>query len=380
MTSPASPVQAAQQLPEKWITRLDAQVSVADAAQHVLDRRIGSTASILKAMAKTGADGDEHVHQLRVATRRAQSALLSFKPWLRRERRRAVNKSLRQIRTAAGLVRMCDVHRGMLTPLIVDSVGEVRMALEAALMMLQHDRRQAMRSLHRLAKRDSIRRCLGERGSRWFRRADDPAPAMTAPVNGRPSPAASMEVAGEDALRSLAGKVRDAALGELSTREQLHNLRLCFKRLRYAIEIFGAASTQAPTLVGLSATLVDLQERLGAVNDAHEVAERLARYAAAFDEVLGDAAASGDVVHSALAPAIERFADRFESHCAQLVAAFHDWWRGEQSQQFRDGLALIAAEPAPSIEPAPVEVVVLASSNGLAATESVDDPTLGGEG
>lgn len=379
MNRPAMPVQPPQQLPEKWIARLDGHASVADAAQHVLDRRVGSTASILKALAKSKAESDEHVHQLRVATRRAQSALLSFKPWLRRERRRAVNRSLRRVRTAAGVVRMCDVHRGLLMTLTVESTGEQRLALEAALMMLRHDRQLAMGALFRLSNRDSIRRTLGERGGRWFRRLDEMRPhgALTEPE--RPPPTASVHVAGEVALRNLAIKVCEASLTDLSARERLHSLRLCCKRLRYAIEIFGATSCHVRTLIPLSATLVEIQERLGEVNDAHEVAERLARYAAALDANLDETSPQSGMVHSKLAPAFERFADRFETRCAQLAASFHEWWRGDEARNFRDALARVIAESAPAAEPDPVEIVVLPNRHSVTATSPTDQQKPDGE-
>ena len=90
---------------------------------------------------------------------------------------------------------------------------------------------------------------------------------------------APVHAAGQAALSRLATELRSASRTDLACRESLHQMRLCGKRLRYAIEIFGCAAEDAQRehLIDLAARLSDVQERLGTINDLHEVAERAAR-------------------------------------------------------------------------------------------------------
>ena len=140
-------------LPEKWIVGLDARAPVGDAAQSVLERRIDAVRSLLKSVVKSRAEDDETVHQLRVSTRRAEAALLAFKPWLRRERRKQTKKALRKLRQAAASVRTCDVHQSLLRSTLPEVESDERVALEASLLMVGIERRGALGELVRTARR-----------------------------------------------------------------------------------------------------------------------------------------------------------------------------------------------------------------------------------
>src|SRR2546421_8231175 len=68
------------------------------AAPHFLDNALG------------GSDEAEHVHQLRVWTRRASAALKLFEPALPGSKARRMKKLLRKLRRTAGDIRDCDIH------------------------------------------------------------------------------------------------------------------------------------------------------------------------------------------------------------------------------------------------------------------------------
>jgi len=54
----------------------------------------------------------------------------------------------------------------------------------------------------------------------------------------------------------------------------LHELRLTGKRLRYSMELF-APPLEDPALLDLYEHITEVQSRLGAINDAHELADRM---------------------------------------------------------------------------------------------------------
>jgi len=99
----------------KWISDLDAATPLADAARHVLTVRLEVVRDHLP-LALDEADKDpEHVHQLRVGTRRAGAALEIFACCLPEKAYKAARKKLRKVRRAAGEARDWDVFLLALT-------------------------------------------------------------------------------------------------------------------------------------------------------------------------------------------------------------------------------------------------------------------------
>src|SRR5262245_14351894 len=95
----------------KWIPGLSPAMPVAEAARRVLAVRLAAVRDGLPG-ALHEADRDvEHVHQLRVATRRAGAALTIFADCLPEKAYRTARKQLRRLRRAAGEARDWDVFR-----------------------------------------------------------------------------------------------------------------------------------------------------------------------------------------------------------------------------------------------------------------------------
>ena len=93
----------------KWINDLEAGTPLPEAARLVLEVRLRVVADHLpRAMHEADRD-PEHVHQLRVATRRADAALRIFRPCLPRKVYKEARRRLRTIRRAAGAARDWDV-------------------------------------------------------------------------------------------------------------------------------------------------------------------------------------------------------------------------------------------------------------------------------
>src|SRR5262245_10016158 len=99
----------------KWISDLTATTPLADAARHVLTVRLEVVRTYLPLALREPYKDPEHVHQLRVGTRRARAALDIFAPCLSSAVHKAAKKRLRVLRRAAGEARDWDVFLGQLS-------------------------------------------------------------------------------------------------------------------------------------------------------------------------------------------------------------------------------------------------------------------------
>ena len=192
--------------------------------------------------------------------------------------------------------------------------------------------------------------------------------------------------AGSAALKDLAGEVRDLGEGDLSCREHLHRMRVQGKRLRYAIEVFGATDERTALLQSVVQSLTDLQDRLGRVNDLREVAERLARSASDIDAATA-AATNGHQSNSTAETALlhrrlESVADRFEDQCDLAVTDFTNWWRSNDSVEFRRSIDVLAGRSDQAADASSIpEIVIVAGRNGTAdASESASAAVHAAEG
>ena len=86
----------------KWIGGLTADTPLTDAAQRVLVTRLGTVGQVLPRAVQEADRDPEYVHQLRVATRRADAALRIFAHCLPRKVYKRARQRLRRLRQAAG--------------------------------------------------------------------------------------------------------------------------------------------------------------------------------------------------------------------------------------------------------------------------------------
>src|SRR5215212_5938250 len=120
----------------KWIDGIGPETTVAEAASRSLEPRLAVIAHSLPLAAHLAEHDIEHVHRLRVATRRAAAALKLYRDWLPRKSTRWIKKRLRQIRRAASEARDLDVlierlqrELGAQAEPIVQFLGKRRAAL-----------------------------------------------------------------------------------------------------------------------------------------------------------------------------------------------------------------------------------------------------------
>ncbi len=238
----------------KWIDDVTAATPLAEAARLVLAARLGVVGRCLAPALSLAYEDVEHVHQLRVATRRARAALDIFADGLSEEAYAAGKKQLRRIRRAAGAARDWDVFLATLT-------GTKR----------RWPPRQAPgRDLlvgYALAQRGAAQKRLGDLGDDYpdrFERLQAEVRASVSPKRTQPS---LLQLA-RSLLADLVEQLEKALAADLDDYARLHQARIEGKRLRYAMEIFAACFAPA-FRERLYPVVEQMQEILGHANDSY---------------------------------------------------------------------------------------------------------------
>jgi CHAD domain-containing protein len=246
----------------KWIPDLAPTTPLADAARHVLTVRLDVVRHHLP-LALHEADKDpEHVHQLRVATRRAGAALRIFVDCLPEQAYDAGRKQLRKLRRAAGDVRDWDVFLIMLKTWCHE----------------QGERRRAGADFvigYTTAQRETAQAHLVETAADYPFTFDrflaETVAAVHRPRNGGLRRLIDLA---RPLLSALLQELDRAAERDLDDYGNLHQVRIAGKRLRYAMEVFADCFAE-PFRTQLYPQVEEMQEILGHANDSHVAAGRL---------------------------------------------------------------------------------------------------------
>jgi CHAD domain-containing protein len=293
----------------KWFWVEPPTGRVAQAAERIVALRMAEVERYLPLAARHAGDDVEYVHQLRVSCRRAAAALRAFESFAGK-RSRNLKGWLKRLREAAGPARDADVliarlHNELdaanpLAQQLVDTVIQSRKESQAALEKI--DRKAAGGALQRAADRCIERIATSDR------------------KHARRTFAEFARRAVREAARDVEGV--DVATASM---DDLHQLRIAAKRLRYSIEIFHSAASSALRLE-VYPQVEELQERLGALNDR---ASSQARWQAWLAELPpnGLAAFGASLVV------------RDHAAATDLRDEFLAWWSAERQATVRDQLA-----------------------------------------
>lgn len=244
-----------------WLVTDGPDVPVGQVAMRTLRGRLRA----VWAEAQAAADGTapEHVHRLRVATRRTLAAFDVFHDVLPAKRAAWFRKRLRQLRRAAGDARDLDVLAGRLRE------NETRPSAART----ARARLVAMLSKQRTVSRDPIRELHEQLAEAdWPGRVD----ALLERVADR----GRRTTFGCYARRRFGPLVEHffvTADRRLRDADEIHKLRIEGKKLRYAVEIF-AGVFPAATLARCQDALEQLQETLGEFTDHAAAADRFRRW------------------------------------------------------------------------------------------------------
>jgi CHAD domain-containing protein len=260
VTSDARPRRVSGALQLTAATDAGAAASGTDAARfaHDVRRDLARRARKLARAARRvreGAAGDA-VHDLRVAARRAESALRLWQPLLAPAAARAARRRVRRLRRAYGTIRELELHVALLrSPTRVPAGDAAPAARRRAERLARRFERRRERRLDRVARRvrpkaiRALTRAMTRAGrglQRRFESAGDPLRPMRSRL--------------EDAERGITASLPGASAADDGF---LHRLRLRVKKARYALECLEAA---VGVRFGLD-RLAELQSVLGEIHD-----------------------------------------------------------------------------------------------------------------
>jgi CHAD domain-containing protein len=315
----------------KWISDLEPTTPLADAARHVLSLRLGLVRHYLPLAMHRSEEDPEHVHQLRVSTRRAGAALDIFSCCLSDKQFARGKKTLRRIRRAAGAARDWDVFLMGLAPVTPPFSPKGRGRNEPGRDLLVG---------YAVAQRAAAQSRLEEASPNYpfdFERflaetvADVHKPKADAELCTLTDLARPM-------LVNLWQELHDAASGDLTDYEHLHQVRITGKRLRYAMEVF-AACFDPPFREQLYPAVEHMQEILGQANDSHVAGQRLAA-------LLEQLPVRRPDDWRRYKPGLDALRRRHDERVKQQQQQFIEWWAEWQKPGGEDSFAALVKSEA----------------------------------
>jgi CHAD domain-containing protein len=247
----------------KWISDLTATTPLVDAARRVLAVRLQVVGDGLPLALRQWSDDPEHVHQLRVGTRRAGAALAIFGECLPGKIHNTLRKHLRRLRRAAGEARDWDVFSAALAERETHAAAPHRPGLDFLIGYSQGQRVAAQQALE----------SAGAGSPFDFERRVAETLAALRPPPSHPGRQTLSDLA-EPWVSDLVSQLHVAAADNLDQYEHLHQVRILGKRLRYGMEIF-AGCFDADFKERDYRMIEDMQEILGRANDSHVAEQRL---------------------------------------------------------------------------------------------------------
>jgi CHAD domain-containing protein len=246
----------------KWITGLSPRTPLVEAAQIVLPARFLVVLNYLPKAAEAAAKDTEHVHQLRVATRRAAAALRLFGSCLPEKRTKPLRRLLRALRRSAGEARDWDVFVDMMRASTVVADEASAPAREFLL---------GVAAARRMAAQATLVAVAGQQGPEFQKETRN---LIHGAFEWLHEVEASLGEMAKHTITALVREMEERSTPPPSKYEQLHEFRILGKRLRYSMEIF-ADCFQAPLREQLYPAVEEMQEILGHVTDAHVASERI---------------------------------------------------------------------------------------------------------
>jgi CHAD domain-containing protein len=302
--------------PADWVKGFGPEDTAVEVARRVVSQRLASVWSFLPKAAKNPEEDIEHVHQLRVSTRRAAAAVRVFHDLGRKKRIGQITKELKQIRRAAAPARDLDVLEARLRQKcwkIAANEGLGR-AIDLVAAQRRGVQDRLVRVFSRYKRRGWKRRAakLSEPGAWKDGQSEKPIRVLAAEVLGR---------AAEEFFAF-------AATGptELSA---LHQLRIRAKKLRYTVEIV-AVGLDDRLRVDIYPEILEMHELLGAMND-HATAAQF------FNAWREQGQEPADVLRDLTASA--------EQQAESARRQFLQWWSPQRSENLSRRLRQTLEEP-----------------------------------
>jgi CHAD domain-containing protein len=311
----------------KWIPGLTADTPPADAARRELTVRLELVRDHLPPALHEAEQDPEHVHQLRVATRRARAALDIFAACLPPKTYKRARKELRDLRRAAGEARDWDVFLLTLAERQRKPAARQRPGLD---FLTGHALSR------RLAAQDHLRAAGEDHPFASDRLLAETVSAVHKP-HDESSARALIDLA-RPALGDLHTELAAAAGRDLHDYAHLHRVRIIGKRLRYAMEVF--ADCFAPAFKEeLYPAVEEMQEILGNANDSHVASGRLSELRDKAEAMLGDQA-------KRVLPGVEALLRYHKERLPREQEHFETWWARWREAGGEAAFAALLTKPA----------------------------------
>ncbi|MGV3604815.1 MAG: CHAD domain-containing protein [Planctomycetaceae bacterium] len=290
--------------PVKWMEGVAQEAAVRKGASKILAARLKRVIAALP-MAATQREDIEHVHRLRVATRRTMTALKLFRKVLPARALKGLRKTLKRIQKVAGEARDLDV-------------------LMLGLTKSRHAGKQGM-ALALLKERKGVQRELKElywdlrKGKSLKKQADKLIKQVRNCKQGKAKQAFGPW--GQKQLREVSQRFFEAAPQDTGDLKQLHRFRIRGKELRYTLELV-AGGGPAALRTKVYPAMEQLQEKLGAIHDSLVAMKRMERL-------------SEDEKRSSLRPFAVATAKRKSARLKRQVKAFGRWWTPKKAKEMQ---------------------------------------------
>ena len=290
----------------KWITDLTARTPLPDAARRALKTRFHVVRDYLPLAAAAEMPRDpEHVHQLRVGTRRAGAALRIFAACLPNRAAKRARRRLRRLRQAAGEARDWDVFSLHLLQRLTATSARERAGLDYLLGYAAGQRAAAQTHLLDTAHKD---------GAHFEAFIDEILGAVRPPDKD----AGLLLSLAKPLLAELLHELAEKANGDLTDYAHLHQVRIAGKHLRYAMELFAGCFDEAFKET-LYPRVEEMQEILGRANDSHVAVQRLEAIRAHGQKTNGAA-------WKKLRPGVTALVQTHRRQLPRERRAFLNWW------------------------------------------------------
>jgi len=287
-----------------------AATPVVSAAREILGQRLSDVRECLSGLQQKPHRRRQLIHRLRVATRRATAAIDVFSDCLPKRVREDARSRLGSLRKAVATARDCDV--------LLEELAESAPTID-----------MADRPTHEMLTGWCLaRRVDAEAGLK--RAARDCSPRDMQKLQARVIDAVRWRAKHPPTFARFARPVVHEQLaafislaeGDNASWQQLHEVRITGKRLRYTLELLACGLDPAVTEAMVPA-LVTLQEVLGSINDAFTASQLLQDILRSLQAA---APAAASRYHGSLTQAIAHYQQRME-HGRQTFTNWLDNWR-----------------------------------------------------
>lgn len=292
----------------KWI-RANGTAPVTEVAARSLKSRLEPVKQYLRLAALNHEEDVEHVHQLRVWTRRADAAIEMYRDLLPEWRAAWMEKQLRRIRKATNDARDDDVFAQRLS-------ADPAPAVASLLKHVREHRIESQRPVLETHER------LTKGKGRFDRRVEKLLTRVRVRGKRRKSKEPTYRAWAEDRLRKVLSEFLEMAEEEMKDTHRLHQLRIAGKKLRYAMELLASAFPR-DLRQNAYPLLEALQDKLGNVNDHKSALNRIKHRL----EESNDPAVAAYLT--------EMLADEQE-RLHESLRHYADWWSAEQQKRLRD--------------------------------------------